>query len=436
MRLHRRQFMHALTTLWATRFVGGCGRTAQSPTGAHNGLRHFVFFHARGGVDSILTTAPKMPNEVDEHVDLPYSPSDIVSVAGKPYGPHLRGLEKHLSDVAILNGVYTGSVQHDFGGIQINRMKQRTTPGAPTIGEVIGSHLANLNRTPLTSIALGTTDSEVGYPPGLLQCTLPELDPKVNDLCDDMFNMTPDQLQTVANGLDELALSSEVDPTITRSSRSIAALMRKLVGVPKAKEEEWLPEIPPSEISATTQRPRRAPIIRDCQRALWMLENELTTSVTILPRLLQWDTHTFNLDLQRKMSEAFFPVLARFLDELAIRRNSRGTLASQTLVVVASELGRSPRLNDRKGKDHLPEIPMLFWGPGVKTGDEVGPGARFGAVGRRMESLPINQTTGRESASGARPTLNDVGTTVLAAFRIEPRSYGYHGLPLPFLMEV
>jgi hypothetical protein len=395
--------------------------------------RHLVVFFMRGGLDAVLTTAPKSANAVDEHVDIGYSRDELFSVGNHQFGPHLRPVERHLSTAAIINGVYAGTLQHAFGAAQLLRMKTRVGFDVPTIGEVIGHHV---RQHPIPAIAFGKVETTVGiHPAGLLSCTAKgKFLSSGHDLCDDIVAMTPGELQLAADGLDHLAKGADRAPEVVASAREIAALMRRLAsGIPKPSTEQWLPETEEADRNPAFDQPKNGLFQRDCQRALWALEHELATSVIVQPQAMDWDTHTDNLTGQRQNSTAFFSVFARFLDELAVRRNAHGTLASQTVVVVASEMGRLPRLNDQRGKDHFPELPVLMWGPRLRVGRS---GLVAGAVGRRMESLPVDLATGLPSATGAIPTLDDIGASVFAAFGIEARQYGYMGRALPFLVEV
>src|SRR5579871_6437896 len=60
--------------------------------------RHLVLILMRGGFDSVLTTCPKLANEIDQYVDLPYGKDDIVVANGNSFGPHLKPLEQHVAD--------------------------------------------------------------------------------------------------------------------------------------------------------------------------------------------------------------------------------------------------------------------------------------------------------------------------------------------------
>jgi Protein of unknown function (DUF1501) len=80
-----------------------------------------------------------------------------------------------------------------------------------------------------------------------------------------------------------------------------------------------------------------------------------------------WDTHTDNFSLQ----SANFETLFAGLNDIMAYAKSAG-ISEKLLVVVTSELGRSPYLNDQLGKDHWPFTSALVTGPGIASGVTVG----------------------------------------------------------------
>jgi len=81
-----------------------------------------------------------------------------------------------------------------------------------------------------------------------------------------------------------------------------------------------------------------------------------------------YDTHNENFDFHIEQLGEFDRPFAALLDDLA----DRGMLAS-TLVVVMSEMGRTPRINDRYGRDHWSKAwSVALAGCGIKGGAVVG----------------------------------------------------------------
>jgi hypothetical protein len=88
-----------------------------------------------------------------------------------------------------------------------------------------------------------------------------------------------------------------------------------------------------------------------------------------------WDTHEANFDRVKKLC----PVLDQGMSALLQDLQGRGLLSS-TLVVWLGDFGRTPRINDRGGRDHFPECSAaLLAGGGIKGGQVVGATDKDGA---------------------------------------------------------
>ena len=89
-----------------------------------------------------------------------------------------------------------------------------------------------------------------------------------------------------------------------------------------------------------------------------------------------WDTHDNNFNMLRGW---LLPYLDRVLAALFEDLQQRG-LWSSTLVMVTGDMGRTPRINARAGRDHWPQCGFcLFAGGGVKPGYVHGRSDRQGA---------------------------------------------------------
>ncbi|MFO0867159.1 MAG: DUF1501 domain-containing protein [Gemmataceae bacterium] len=82
-----------------------------------------------------------------------------------------------------------------------------------------------------------------------------------------------------------------------------------------------------------------------------------------------WDTHTRNFPILRNVNLPEFDLTySTLLEDL----ESRGLL-DETLVVVMSEMGRTPRINANGGRDHWTHCyGMWFAGGGIRGGTVVG----------------------------------------------------------------
>ncbi|MDP7274843.1 MAG: DUF1501 domain-containing protein [Planctomycetaceae bacterium] len=88
-----------------------------------------------------------------------------------------------------------------------------------------------------------------------------------------------------------------------------------------------------------------------------------------------WDTHIYNFEM---LMDRHCPILDRVLPELMGDLETRGLL-EETLVVVISEFGRTPKINPRAARDHWPQCYFSLWsGAGVPTGVVIGRSDRLG----------------------------------------------------------
>jgi hypothetical protein len=390
----------------------GCGRKAEPPAEPARRpeppppLRYCMVVFMRGGIDPVYTTDPRERHEVDPGIDVPYQRDAIVTDGNVRLGPHLAPLRASLPQLAILNGVRVATANHETGGAQTLRLRTGVLPAMPGILDIVGR---KRDGQPLGCVSLlnyfEQEYSRRWFSDAHLRLT--------GIMSDENRRLMAASLRRQASGMagtsGERALTAE-------SMRDSAAFLEATTRIPRFEPRDW--------------RSAGGVGIEEklLQRALWLFEHDLTRTV-YFKAYQRWDTHERNHEGQTSASGGFFPLLARFLAELGQRRNRFGLLAQQVLIVALSEVGRFPRLNSDRGKDHFPEVPVMFLGPGVV-------GGVHGATGKQLEGHAISLRTGRaptDGTAGHHVRLDDVGATVLTAFGIDPATHGYDGRVLDFL---
>ncbi len=127
-----------------------------------------------------------------------------------------------------------------------------------------------------------------------------------------------------------------------------------------------------------------------------------------------WDTHVAN-ELQSGNFEGLFGELGVLLANLAATPGALGgSLADETVVVVLSEMGRTPRMNGSAGKDHWPYTSALLIGPGLTT-DRV-----VGGWDDAFYGHPVDLASGEADPAGADLGSEVLGATLLALADIDP----------------
>jgi len=161
------------------------------------------------------------------------------------------------------------------------------------------------------------------------------------------------------------------------------------------------------------------------------LSTGLSRCVTLgYPTTSSFDTHADNAR-QSPLWEGLFDGLIALRQTLeATPAPLGGTLADETVVVVLSEMGRTPGLNGQLGKDHWPWTSLMMWGPGVAGGRTVG---RFddGFFGQ-----PVDLGTGELSPSGTVMTGNVLGATLMALADLDPAEHALGGQVLSGVLDL
>ena len=129
---------------------------------------------------------------------------------------------------------------------------------------------------------------------------------------------------------------------------------------------------------------------------------------------LGWDTHTLN-SLQSLYFEELFGQLDQLIQTLTTTTGSSGTpLIDEVCVVVFSEMGRHPWINNQEGRDHWTYTSAMLIGAGVAGGQSIG-GLDDSFIGH-----PIDLTTGEPTPHGTALQASHLGATLLALGDVDP----------------
>jgi uncharacterized protein (DUF1501 family) len=128
-----------------------------------------------------------------------------------------------------------------------------------------------------------------------------------------------------------------------------------------------------------------------------------------------WDTHRKNTEsLRQLLVPAFDQALPALLVDLA-----QSGLLDSTLVVVSTEFGRTPRINQLAGRDHWPgAFSVCLAGAGLKTGQTVGATDKHAAYVTDRPTTPA-----------------DLAATILTVLGINPQTMLHTplGRPVPLV---
>jgi hypothetical protein len=137
-----------------------------------------------------------------------------------------------------------------------------------------------------------------------------------------------------------------------------------------------------------------------------------------------WDTHDDN-SLQAGNFEGFFADLEAVLAALASTPGPEGVpLREDTVIVVTSEMARTPAYNATRGRDHWPYTTMFLMGPGIAGG------RAFGGYTNLYTGIGVDEG-GDPDPSIPGISAESLGATLLVLGDVDPEEHLRSGLPIP-----
>ncbi len=125
-----------------------------------------------------------------------------------------------------------------------------------------------------------------------------------------------------------------------------------------------------------------------------------------------WDTHSDNFN---RLKNRLLPVFDRGFSSLLVDLENRGML-DETLVVMLTDFGRTPKINGNAGRDHYPGVySLVMAGGGIQGGQVYGSSDSKGAVPHDRPCRP-----------------EDIHATIYDCLGISPRTVIHDVLNRPF----
>ena len=378
--------------------------------------RKFLFVFAQGGWDPTRVLAPMFDSaSVDMEPSAARSSQGDLSWVSHPDRPSVDAFfEAEASRSVVFNGVMVRSIAHDICTmLALTGTTSGLTPDWPAI---LGAAAADAYTLPHLVMSgpsfpgdLGTAVARTG---------------------------TNGQLEALLSG--EIVESSDL-PTARFSGPVESLLDRYLARRSGARAQGARAALEQELATAFDQSVQRAIALKDLRYtmdfsgaasleaqgevAIEALSLGVSRCVTLASPVVaggtaSWDTHADNDDEQSPLWEDLFAGLGRLVATLRATPGVVGdTLADETVLVVLSEMGRTPRLNAFNGKDHWPYTSVLVWGDGLDGGRTVG------EYDDEMFGLGVDPDSTEASATAQLLSAEAVGATLLALGDVDPDPY-------------
>ncbi len=409
--MNRRQFVSA---------AGACLAAMGVPLASHAAIpandRKFVFVFAPGGWDPtrVLADALDNPNVDTEAAARRESIGDL-SWISHPSRPAVDSfMSAFASDLVVLNGVMVRSIAHEICTmIMMTGGTSGLTPDWPAA-------IATANRDAFTLPHLVVNGPSYPGDQGVAVSrtgTNGQLDGLISGQVENLSRIPVEAPDRVAENLIDRYLQRRAG---ARASSPRSTVEGQLTG---AYRDSMAKLMALKDLRYTMDFNASTLLEDQAQVAAQALSLGVSRCATLSyagtnPGAFGWDTHANNDPDQATLWEGLFQGLTSLMALLqATKGTAGGTLADETLVVVMSEMGRTPLLNNLNGKDHWPYTSTLLIGKGLTGGRVVG-GFDSAFYGRT-----IDPGSAEVAGSGQVLSAESVGATLLTYADVDPEPY-------------
>jgi hypothetical protein len=366
--LRRRDFLQAgLLGASGLALSGYLRRAAAGEVRVNAKAKQAIFVYLGGGPTHIDTFDPK-PDAPDD-IRGPFKPIDT-NVAGVRIAEHLPKLAQCADKYVIVRGVTHTLAAHDLGTRYMNT-GNRPLPSLvhPAYGAVAARELGGPADLP-PFVAIPNTPQKSGYL-GVQYAALETNSTPTIAMPYAVRGIALQEGVTVEQVEDRRKLLNQLDTTFADlgdSSRLVTGLDRfaaqahDIIRSPKARTA-FDTSLEPAPIA---ERFGPSKFGQSCLLATRLIEAGVRFATVSFSG---WDTHSNNF---KQAQESLLPQLDQGLSAFFTTLAERGLLDS-TLVYVTGEFGRTPKINDKAGRDHWPRAMFtLFAGGGIPGGRVLG----------------------------------------------------------------
>jgi len=367
--IRRRDFVHA-GALGAT----GLGLSSYLQRAAAGEVRSTA--KAKQAIFVYLGGGPTHMDTFDMKPDAPaefrgeFNPIDT-NVSGVQICEHLPRLAQCADKYTILRGVSHTLAAHDLGTRYMNT-GNRPLPSLvhPAYGPVAACELGTMRNDLPPFVAVPNTPQRSGYL-GVQYAALETTETPKAGMPFAVRGIALQEGVTVAEVEDRRALLTKLDTTfesIESSNRLVGGLDRfgaqahDIIRSPTARQAFDV-SLEPSTVAA---RFGESKFGQSCLLAVRLIEAGVRFATVSFGG---WDTHSGNF---RNAKDSLLPQLDQGLSSLYETLAERGLMES-TVVFVTGEFGRTPKINDKAGRDHWPRAMFtLLSGGGIPGGRVLG----------------------------------------------------------------
>ena len=332
----------------------------QSPPASTAKAKHVIYLFMDGGMSQLDTFDPKPGREVQ-------GPTGVIQTAlpGVQLSEHFPKLAAQLNKLCLVRSMTSETGAHAPGAyLMRTSYKEVNTARHPGLGSWTQKILGKLNEQLPGSVVIGNSARHPG--PGFLDARfgpVPIADPIAG-----LQNTKPPSYLSESRFDRRMQLAGEFDGAFQkkynhREVRAYSELYEEAIKLLKSEDLKAfdIAQEPASAYEAYGE----SPLGKGCLLARRLVENGVRF---VEVSYGSWDMHRDCFQSLPEPTAALDQSLTALLADLESK-----SLLDETLVVVATEFGRSPKVNENTGRDHHPgAFTCLLAGGGIRGGQVFG----------------------------------------------------------------
>jgi len=393
-----------------THFDSAFGASSPVTSGVGGKAKSVIYLYMSGGMSHIDTWDPKTG-------DTKGAKDPIKTKAGFELSGYMTEMAKVADQISIVRSMSSKTGVHEAGSYVMHTgYDPRGTIIHPTLGSWAQHFLGRSHKTLPSSVVIGSGDANAGFfPPALAPVPVSSPDSGLQNV---RSNIGEGQLKK------RLSLMNEFDASFREKYKSsdVKAYTEFYDETMNLLSSADLKAFNLTEVdSATKSLYGAGGFSKGCMLASRLVQHGVRF---IEVRLGSWDMHNYVDQGMSRLGTEMDKGFAALITDL----KQKGLLDS-TLIIMGSEFGRTPRINENSGRDHYPKAySTVFAGGGIKKGYIHGATDKDGrevtdkqatcqdfiaTVGAAM-GLPISEVV--MSPSGRPFTVGDKGTAISDLF--------------------
>lgn len=326
------------------------GASEPAPGGVGGKAKSVIYLYMDGGMSHIDTFDPKTGSTKG------YKDPISCSGADMQLGGYMENMAKHGDKLCIVRSMTSKTGVHEAGNyIMHTGYDQRGTVLHPTLGSWAQHFKGRSHPTLPSSVLIGSGSANAGFFAPALS-PVPISNPEVGlqnskaNVSDDMFKKRVALMNEFDTAFREKFKSSEVKAYTEFYDETMNLLTSKdLAAFDLTQEKE------------STRDMYGRGFGQGCLLARRLVQNGIRF---VEVRCGGWDMHNYIDEGMGRVGNILDKAFSALLTDL----QANGMLDS-TMVVLGSEFGRTPDINENNGRDHYPKVfSTVFAGGGVKSG--------------------------------------------------------------------